>query len=54
MKNFIRDGKNYYEYRLIDIKDMDPELFLRSENAGAVMLAILTGRDNNEQRSPDS
>ncbi|MBO9573794.1 MAG: Rpn family recombination-promoting nuclease/putative transposase [Chitinophagaceae bacterium] len=51
MKNFIRDGKNYYEYRLIDIRDMDPELFLRSENAAEVMLAILTGRDEDNKAS---
>jgi predicted transposase/invertase (TIGR01784 family) len=49
MKNFIQDGKNYYEYQLIDIRDMDPELFLRSERAGEVMLAILTGRDDQDK-----
>jgi predicted transposase/invertase (TIGR01784 family) len=46
MKSFIRQGNNYFEYKLIDIRDMDPELFLRSERAAEVMLAVLTGRDD--------
>lgn len=51
MRNFIRQGHNYYEYQLIDIRDMDPEIFLHSQRAAEVMLAILTGRNNEDKAS---
>ncbi len=49
MQNIILTNSNYYSFKLIDIRDMDPELFLESENPKEVILSILAGRDKKKR-----
>ncbi|MBO9573093.1 MAG: hypothetical protein J7497_12955, partial [Chitinophagaceae bacterium] len=49
MKNDVSFNGNYYSFKLIDIRDMDPELFLNSDNPRETIFAILAG-NNKEDR----
>ena len=49
MKNALSFDGSYFEFRLIDIRNMDPELFLESENPKEVILAVLAGRDSRKR-----
>ncbi len=48
MVNSISFNKNHYSFDLIDIRDLNPELFLNSGNAKEIIFALLTGRDNQQ------
>ena len=50
MQNSLSFDGNNYSFKLIDIRDMDPELFLESENPKEVILAILAGNDKKKRK----
>jgi hypothetical protein len=43
MQRSVSFNGNYFEFKLIDIRDIDPELFLQSDNPKETVLAILAG-----------
>jgi predicted transposase/invertase (TIGR01784 family) len=43
MENFLRMGKSYFEYQLVDIRQLDAKVFLESENPKQIVLALLAG-----------
>lgn len=50
MNNTVSFNGNHYACRLIDIREMDPEIFLRSDKSKEVVLAILAGGDSYDRR----
>ncbi len=46
MKNILANNGNYYSFRLIDIRDLDPELFLHSDNPKEIIFAFLAEKSN--------
>lgn len=50
MKNTVSFNGNHYACRMIDIREMDPEIFLRSDKSKEVVLAILAGGDSYDRR----
>jgi predicted transposase YdaD len=50
MKNAVSFNGNHYSCRMIDIRDMDPFLFLSSDRSGEIVLGILAGRDEKSRR----
>lgn len=50
MKNTVSFNGNHYACRMIDIREMDPEIFLRSDRSKEVVLAILAGGDSYDRR----
>ncbi len=49
MKNVLLTTGGHYAFKLIDIRDMEPDLFLESENPKEVILAILAGQDEKKK-----
>jgi predicted transposase/invertase (TIGR01784 family) len=49
MQNSLCFKKNYYEYELVDIRDIEPELFLSTENPKEIIFAILAGKDKKKR-----
>ncbi len=45
MNNLIQFNGNNYSYRLIDIRNIDPELFLQSGNPKEIIFAMLAGNN---------
>jgi len=39
-----------YQCKMIDVRQLDPEVFLASDNAGEIIFAILTGEDGLKQK----
>jgi len=50
MNNSVDFNGNHYSCRMIDIREMDPEIFLRSDKSKEVVLAILAGGDSYDRR----
>ncbi len=50
MKDSVRFNKNFYRYRLIDIRDIDPGLFLQSDNPREIIFALLAGRKEEDRK----
>ncbi len=48
MQNVLLTNNNYYSFKLIDIRDIDPELFLKSKNSKEVIL-VLAGKDKRRE-----
>lgn len=51
MNNILSSSNgNRFTFKLVDIRDMDPGLFLGSNNPREVILAILAGRDDQKRK----
>lgn len=46
MENFLSMGKSYFEFQLIDIRQLDAAIFLESDNPKQIVLALLAGNKN--------
>ncbi len=46
----IKEYGLQYEYRVVDMKDADPESFLQSDMPGELLLAVLAGRTEQEEK----
>ena len=49
IKTTVDFNGNYYNCKVIDIRDINPELFLASENPKEIILALLAGNDENSR-----
>ena len=49
IKTTVNFNENYYNCKVIDIRDINPELFLASENPKEIILALLAGNDENSR-----
>ncbi len=49
MKNSLSRNGNHYAFKLLDIRDMDSGLFLESDNPREIILAMLAGRDEEQE-----
>lgn len=49
MSNTVSFNGNYYQCQLIDIRDIDPELFLQSESSKEIILAVLAGKSDHDR-----
>lgn len=50
MKNTVSFNGNHYACRIIDIREMDPEIFLGSERSKEIVFAILAGNDESKRK----
>jgi hypothetical protein len=49
IKTTVNFNGNYYHCKVIDIRDVDPELLLASSNPKEIILALLAGNDDNNR-----
>lgn len=51
----MKDTYSFFDFRyrckMIDVRQLDPEIFLSSDNAGEVMFAILVGSSDQESKT---
>ncbi len=49
MNNTVSFNGNYYQCQIIDIRDIDPELFLQSESPKEIIMAVLAGKSDHDR-----
>jgi len=50
MDDTLSFNGNHYQCKMVDIRDIDPKLFLQSENPREIILGVLAGRDNKHRK----
>ncbi len=50
MKNTLSSNGNLFTFKLVDIREMDPVLFLKSHNPKELILAVLAGGDEKNRK----
>lgn len=50
MKNTLSSNGSVFTFKLVDIRDMDPALFLESRNPKELILAVLAGSDEKKRK----